>query len=81
MKNRIIINKNLLRSFTIIAFMLTVACPARPVHALGTVFVSPTGSGSACTPASPCDLATGLSTVDAWGTLYAAGGTYTASSG
>ena len=48
------------------------------VQALASVFVTPSGAGD-CSQADPCSLATGLSTVDEGGTLYAAAGTYTGS--
>jgi nitrous oxidase accessory protein NosD len=56
-------------------------CQTKPAYALAVVFVSADGSGSACSQAAPCSLATGLSTVDEDGTLYAAAGTYTSGSG
>ena len=45
------------------------------------LFVSSTGSGSACTQAAPCDLQTALSQSINGDTLYFAGGTYTGSGG
>ena len=40
-------------------------------------FVTPSGSGSACTQASPCDLATAVSLAGEGATIYVAAGTYT----
>ena len=42
-------------------------------------FVSTSGSGSACTQASPCDLATALSLAGGGSFIYVAAGTYTGS--
>jgi hypothetical protein len=65
-----------LQLLIVLSFMLVVVQPARPVQALGVVFVTPGGTGD-CSQASPCNLADGLSLVDSGGTLYAAEGTYT----
>lgn len=43
------------------------------------LFVSPTGSGSACTQVSPCALQTGLNQAAKYDAIYLAGGTYTGS--
>ncbi|MCS7179509.1 MAG: DUF5123 domain-containing protein [Anaerolineae bacterium] len=40
-------------------------------------FVAPTGSGSACTQAAPCDLQTALALAQDGDTIYVAGGVYT----
>jgi hypothetical protein len=45
------------------------------------LFVSPTGSGSACSRSVPCDLQTGLSQSVNGDTVYLGGGTYTGSGG
>jgi len=42
-----------------------------------TLFVSPAGTGTACTQAQPCTLATALSQATAGDTVYLAAGTYT----
>jgi parallel beta-helix repeat protein len=42
-----------------------------------TRYVSPSGSGSTCSKASPCSLDTGISQTGAGDTLYLKGGTYT----
>jgi len=46
------------------------------VQALASVFVTPAGTGD-CTQANPCNLSSGLASVDAGGSLYATAGTYT----
>ena len=43
----------------------------------GTLFVTPLGSGTACTQAQPCGLQTALAQATDGDTLYLAGGTYT----
>ena len=43
----------------------------------GTLFVTPLGSGAACTQAQPCALQTALTQATDGDTLYLAGGTYT----
>lgn len=47
----------------------------------GDLFVSPAGSGSACSQANPCALQTALSIATDGDTLYIAQGTYTGSGG
>jgi len=42
-----------------------------------TLFVTPLGTGTACTQAQPCDLQTALARAADGDTLYLAGGTYT----
>jgi hypothetical protein len=42
----------------------------------GDLFVSPTGSGTACTQAAPCSLHTALACATGGDTIYAATGTY-----
>ncbi len=68
-----------LKAIVTLIILLGLSLPGRPVRALSTVFVSPGGSGTTCSQASPCNLATGLSLADAGGTLYAAAGPYTGS--
>ncbi|HEY80936.1 MAG TPA: hypothetical protein G4O05_07655, partial [Caldilineae bacterium] len=52
------------------------------VHAdTGDLFVVPTGSGTACSQASPCSLQTALSQATDGDTIYLAEGTYTSSGG
>lgn len=45
----------------------------------GDLFVTPTGSGTMCTQAQPCDLQTALGTASDDDTIYIAGGIYTSS--
>jgi hypothetical protein len=63
--------------FLVVLLFSLVGLPNTAVSAHATVFVSPGGSGTACTQASPCSLADGLGQVDLEGTLYARFGTYT----
>jgi hypothetical protein len=65
-----------LRFTIIITFLLLAIQPNTPVQAEAIVFVSPAGGGTDCDQDSPCDLATGLTNVDAGGSLYAAAGNY-----
>jgi hypothetical protein len=70
------IARHTVRVFILFSLIILIARPSVQVQALATVFVSPTGTGAACSQSVPCSLATGLSTVDDGGTLYAAAGTY-----
>jgi hypothetical protein len=47
----------------------------------GNLFVTPGGSGTACTQASPCDLQTALNNAAHGDTIYIAAGTYTGTGG
>ncbi|MBN2258676.1 MAG: hypothetical protein JW704_12820 [Anaerolineaceae bacterium] len=77
-----IAHRTLIAIVIILMFTLGLA-PVKPVRAgLSQVFVSPDSAVTAtCEQDDPCSLADGLIMVDPGGTLYAAGGTYTASSG
>jgi hypothetical protein len=67
-----------LTRITVLACLGTfLARTAYPVKAAATVFVSPSGSGAACSQAVPCNLVTGLSTAISGDTVLAAAGTYT----
>jgi hypothetical protein len=64
---------------TINLFIITVAL-AGQVYA-AALFVSPTGSGTACSQAAPCNLSESLSQSVDGDNLYLAGGVYTGSGG
>lgn len=64
--------------FTAVLWLADLALPL--AHAdPGTLFVKPTGSGTACTAAAPCTLATALAQARTGDTVYLAAGTYTGS--
>lgn len=52
------------------------ACVATPPPAVGTYYASPTGTGTACTLASPCGLATAVKKPRPGETVYLRGGSY-----
>jgi hypothetical protein len=67
--------------------LAALAAPPAQADVFAVVYASPTGSGSLCTAASPCDLATAQSTARALGptatgdiSVVLAGGTYTLAS-
>ena len=49
---------------------------ASPAHAAGQRYASPTGSGSACTSAAPCDIATAINQAPSSTEVIVAPGTY-----
>jgi len=62
----------------IVILLLGLSATSAPAGAsAGFLFVSPSGSGNACTQDQPCSLATALSLVPGGYTIYLAGGTYT----
>jgi len=62
-------------------FLLLNGTPQIARAAPGDLFVSPTGGGTACSQANPCDLQTALSTATDGDTIYIAEGTYIGSGG
>ncbi len=65
-------------SLLLIGFLLLLGAEPRPARASpGVLFIAPSGSGTACTQASPCALSAALSKAQDGDTLYLAQGTYT----
>ncbi len=62
-------------------FLFLSGAPRTASATSGNLFVSTTGSGSACTQAAPCALQTALSRATDGDTIYLAQGTYTGSGG
>jgi len=62
-------------------FLLLNGTPQIARAAPGDLFATPTGSGSACTQASPCDLQTALGAASDGDTIYLAEGVYTGAGG
>ena len=73
--------KQILWKVTRLVLLCSLVClfvwPVLPVQAHAVVFVSPGGSGPACSQSAPCSLVSGLLLVDSGGTVYGAPGTYT----
>lgn len=75
-------NRSVLRSACILvlcwlALSLVALPPAAADPSAITLFVSPTGSGSACSQAGPCDLQTALTQAANGDAIYVAQGAYT----
>ncbi len=62
----------------LVGLLLLLSVPPQTVRAdPGNLFVTPTGSGTACTQAQPCALQTALAQAASGDDIYLAAGTYT----